>query len=200
MTPRSEKDIQEIKQQRRAQILDSALDLFAMQGYFATSIQLVAKKAGISKGLIYNYFQSKEDLLEAVFVRFFGELESEFDSFWNQIGPNALEQFIEISVRTAIEHKEKWRMYIGLFLQPAIPSSIRENINQHFRNALGKLEHYLQLSGLNEAHAHAWLLGASMDGMFLYYLIDENHCPLEKMKTILIDRYKSIAGPDRRSG
>jgi AcrR family transcriptional regulator len=48
---------------RREQIVAAATDLFAAQGYDRTTMQDVARKAGISTGLIYQYAQTKEDVL-----------------------------------------------------------------------------------------------------------------------------------------
>ena len=49
--------------ERRAQIIAGAVQLFAEQGYHQTTVQEVAKRAGISTGLIYQYVRDKEDLL-----------------------------------------------------------------------------------------------------------------------------------------
>ena len=51
---------------RREQLLDVALDLFATQGFDATSTQQIAKAAGVAQGLVFHYFGSKEGLLSAV--------------------------------------------------------------------------------------------------------------------------------------
>ena len=51
---------------RREQLLDLALDLFAKQGFEATSTQQIAKAAGVTQGLVFHYFGSKEGLLSAV--------------------------------------------------------------------------------------------------------------------------------------
>jgi len=48
-------------------ILTSAKQLFLEQGYKSTSIQLIADEAGISKGAVYLYFNSKDDILLAIF-------------------------------------------------------------------------------------------------------------------------------------
>jgi AcrR family transcriptional regulator len=48
---------------RREQIVAAAIDLFSRRGYYRTSIQDVARKAGVSIGLIYQYAQTKEDVL-----------------------------------------------------------------------------------------------------------------------------------------
>ncbi len=64
--PRTKEQNETIREQKRRLIIDTALELFANEGYSHTSIAQIAKKAGISKGLLYNYFTSKEDLLMAV--------------------------------------------------------------------------------------------------------------------------------------
>jgi len=48
---------------RRAQIVGGAVELFSEQGYYKTTVQDVAKRAGVSPGLIYQYVRDKEDLL-----------------------------------------------------------------------------------------------------------------------------------------
>ncbi len=48
---------------RPSEIADVALDMFAETGYDSTALDDIARNAGVSKGTIYLYFQSKEDLL-----------------------------------------------------------------------------------------------------------------------------------------
>jgi AcrR family transcriptional regulator len=50
-------------QRRRAQIIAAAVELFARQGYYRTTILDVARKAGISSGLVYQYVSDKDDVL-----------------------------------------------------------------------------------------------------------------------------------------
>jgi len=53
----------DLVKRRRKQIVDAAVELFSRQGYYRTTIQQVAKRAGISAGLIYHYARTKEDVL-----------------------------------------------------------------------------------------------------------------------------------------
>ncbi len=53
------------EEERRAQIVQAAVKLFAAQGYARTTTSDIAREAGISEGTIYNYFASKQDLLFA---------------------------------------------------------------------------------------------------------------------------------------
>lgn len=58
------------KEARPAELLDAALTLFVEKGFAATRSEEVAKAAGVSKGTLYLYFPSKEELLKAVIQHF----------------------------------------------------------------------------------------------------------------------------------
>ncbi|MEK8126304.1 TetR/AcrR family transcriptional regulator [Paenibacillus filicis] len=61
MARNAEKD-QELRKERCEQILGAAVELFVKKGVAATKISDIAAKVGISHGLIYNYFRSKEEI------------------------------------------------------------------------------------------------------------------------------------------
>lgn len=58
------------KEDRPEEITAAALQAFAEKGYAATRVDDVAKRAGVSKGLLYLYFKTKEDLFKAVIRSF----------------------------------------------------------------------------------------------------------------------------------
>ena len=62
MSPRTKQQNEQIKEDRRTQILDAALVVFARRGLAATKIGDIATQAGLSHGLVYHYFPSKEDI------------------------------------------------------------------------------------------------------------------------------------------
>jgi AcrR family transcriptional regulator len=57
------------RKRREAQILDAATRIFASKGYRAATTREIAAEAGVSEGTIYNYFDSKYDLLIAMSKR-----------------------------------------------------------------------------------------------------------------------------------
>lgn len=67
------------KEARPGELLAAALDLFVEKGYAATRAEEVAKRAGVSKGTLFLYFSSKEELFKAV-VR--ANMSGRFDE-WN---------------------------------------------------------------------------------------------------------------------
>jgi len=54
------------KEARPGELVKAALDLFVEKGFAATRVEEVATRAGVSKGTLFLYFQSKEDLFKAV--------------------------------------------------------------------------------------------------------------------------------------
>lgn len=60
--PRNKEANQKVKDERRDQILSAALRLFATKGLSATKITDIALKSGMSQGLIYHYYKSKEEI------------------------------------------------------------------------------------------------------------------------------------------
>jgi AcrR family transcriptional regulator len=66
----AEPRFQRRKEDRPAEITEAALAAFAEKGYAATKVDEVAKRAGVSKGLLYLYFKTKEDLFKAVIRSF----------------------------------------------------------------------------------------------------------------------------------
>jgi TetR/AcrR family fatty acid metabolism transcriptional regulator len=53
---------------RRRQILDAAIRVFARQGFHACRVSDIAREAGVAYGLVYHYFNSKDQVLNELFV------------------------------------------------------------------------------------------------------------------------------------
>jgi len=73
------------KEARPGELLDAALDLFVEKGYAATKVDEVAARAGVSKGTLFLYFPSKEELFKAVvresIVGRFSEWSKELETY-----------------------------------------------------------------------------------------------------------------------
>ena len=85
------------KDARPAELLEAALTLFVEKGFAATRSEEVAKAAGVSKGTLYLYFPSKEELLKAVIQHFLGnEIQAGVQEAAAADGPTAqaLEQLL----------------------------------------------------------------------------------------------------------
>lgn len=86
------------KQARPQELLDAALELFVERGFAATRMEEIATLAGVSKGTLYLYYASKEDLLKAVIrERLSGEIEIGAAAMAGHVGSCAelLRQLVE---------------------------------------------------------------------------------------------------------
>ncbi|MDM8099984.1 MULTISPECIES: TetR/AcrR family transcriptional regulator [Oceanobacillus] len=63
MAPLNENQLEQIRHERKEQIMSAALQVFADNGIKLTKISTIAKAAKVSHGLIYHYFSSKEEVL-----------------------------------------------------------------------------------------------------------------------------------------
>jgi len=69
MAPRNVAQNQQIRDERREQLLNAALQVFARRGLAATQISDIAKTAGLSHGLVYHYFSSKDEIFTELVER-----------------------------------------------------------------------------------------------------------------------------------
>lgn len=63
MAPLNEDQLEIIRNERKTQIMKAAIKVFAENGIKLTKIGMIAAEAGVSHGLLYHYFKSKEDVL-----------------------------------------------------------------------------------------------------------------------------------------
>ena len=80
-------------QRRRRQILDAATDVMSTTGFHATSMQAVAERAGISVGLIYQYFGYKDELLVAVIVDILEDFRDQVPAAIAAAGEDPVDRF-----------------------------------------------------------------------------------------------------------
>jgi AcrR family transcriptional regulator len=66
------------QEERRRQILEAAVRVFARSGYHGSRVGDIAEEAGVAHGLLYHYFSSKEDVLQTIFRENWGELIERF--------------------------------------------------------------------------------------------------------------------------
>lgn len=76
-----------LAQSRRLQVLDAASDCFRRRGYHGAGMAEISKTAGMSPGHIYNYFDSKDAIIDAIIERDMEEMFSVFNGFMQAEGP-----------------------------------------------------------------------------------------------------------------
>lgn len=186
MTPRTENQFEEIRETKKTLIVDSALHLFAEHGFHATSIRQIAKKAKISKGLMYNYFESKEELLKEIFKKGVDEILVFFNrNHDGEITKEELEFWIDKTTEIMLKNLQFWKLYFSLMMQPAVMKYVEKDFMKLFEPMMNMLLVYFEKQGYKDPMVEMRLFFAILDGIGLHYIIDPEHFPLNKaMKRI----------------
>lgn len=79
---------------RRQKIMQNALTLFILKGYFTTSLRDIITVAGVGAGTFYNYFVDKEDVLKALLEGFAQDIIQHITSYYS-VEKDLLERFVE---------------------------------------------------------------------------------------------------------
>ncbi len=192
MSPRSQEANQQIRQKSRETIMQAAVSLFAEQGYALTTIAQIAQGAGVSKGLLYNYFASKEDLLRAILTDIF-TVFSEFISRHRQF-PDTHSRFrylIDMNFDELENNYEFWRLYFYVFMQPQVIEQFRKEFHNLYNELLKVFTDLLQELGVRNPEAEAVFLAGTLDGLQLHMLLypDKIRPHFQNMKQIIIQRY-----------
>ena len=189
MPLKREERIEELRETSIAKILDAALELFSSHGYEYTSMSQVARHAGISKGLIYNYFDSKEALLKAM-IQSLQQQENKFLELFEHEDPNfGLEEMFKLFFQEIRQNTRIWKMITALSLQ-------LDKFDFVHDIALKKLEGYyvlfqeqLEKIGYPNPEKETKLLAAIFDGIGLHYFIIREDYPLDEIEEYLIQKY-----------
>ncbi|HKK12804.1 MAG TPA: TetR/AcrR family transcriptional regulator [Flavobacteriaceae bacterium] len=192
MSPRTEAQLEALKLRRKEQIIKKSLVLFAKNGYFNTSISDIAKATGISKGLLYNYFENKEALLNEV-VLFALKEGTDLG-----LSPEALSQLNPDEVFVKVvggyfdllkEKEELWRLTTSLAIHVSSIPSAHKIIKSVYEDLTSELEAMFTMIQHDNPKSEAFKLGALLDGIGIQYLIFGDEYPLEDIKESIIDNY-----------
>ncbi len=191
MPPRSEEQFEEIRQKSREKIKKAAFELFALNSYHSTSISKIAEKTGVSKGLIYNYFDSKEKLLDELVTDGTKEIGTLVDLIEEKADPY---EKLEIVIRATFDmiksQKEYWRFYMSLIMQIDVLEAIREKISQVTEILIRKMEEVFTAIGVEDPKLESYKFGGMIDGICLHYAVFfEDDYPIDEVMESMINQY-----------
>jgi len=191
--PRTKLQFEEIRKEKINLIKQVALELFANTGYSQTSINDIAQKANISKGLLYNYFNSKEELLRDIVTSMFIETYQAFDRNKNhELTGAEFEFFIREVFRHQKENRTYYKLYYVLVLQPQIQNYISQAMNEMIQNVtevtLNYFKKHFQDPDTEMIIYSSMIKGLSMEYVFSPELFTDQK--LEKAINRIIQLYK----------
>ncbi|WKE65247.1 TetR/AcrR family transcriptional regulator [Gallaecimonas kandeliae] len=174
------------KAARRAAITQAASEVFAQKGFQGTSVDDIARAAGVSKGSLYGYFKNKEDIFYATFQAYQAELMGQCEAAMaaQETMGGRLNACLMVTVLSLQEHIVLFPLTLELWAAassgPARGSfgQIMEGMYREFRAMTAGLIQAGQANGefredADADAAAAWLVGG-IDGLMLQYWFDRS--------------------------
>lgn len=169
--------------EKQISIIKVALELFAQQGYLGTSTSSIAKKAGVSEGLIFRHFENKEGLLKAILEQGKELAHEEYVNVLSLTDPkDMIRGILEIPFHVKEDQYHFWKLIYALKWQMDIyDASFSEPIRLALIDAFSRLK-------AEDPEAEAALAMAIIDGMAMAVLLRKPD-NLEAMKAVTLARY-----------
>lgn len=191
MSPRTEEQFEAMRTTRRFQIMENALEVFATEGYHRASIAMIAKRSNISKGLLYNYFESKEDLLKQVIMQGVEGLKTSFVSKENEPGTaEQFEDFIRSGMSIIRTESHFYKLYFRVIFQPEAYHILQVNYREIMGYLLEQVARYFETKGDPHPMEKATLLAALMDGLGIHYLMSPGNYDLDLYQKLICELFK----------
>ena len=191
MSPRTSKQFEAIRTESKKAIKEAALILFSKNGLNGTRIEDIAKQAKISKGLIYNYFESKEKLLQEILADASNSGKKVMEELVNsdKSAKDKLSYLIETTFVMMQKDFHYWKLMSSLSYQDDI-LKYSENVIQQYRDEMiGINVNLFKELGSTNPLIDTYALGAILDGVFVQYIHLGSKYPLDKMKAHIINKF-----------
>jgi AcrR family transcriptional regulator len=196
MSPRTPEQFEEMRENRRLQIMQTALKLFALEGYGHCSVSMLASEAGISKGLMYNYFESKSSLLSAIVDHGMGEFMDLFDPNHDGVlDKDEFKEFIRKIFTVIRDHKEYWILFISVILQPKVRELLQEEyITRYVEGSIEMLFRYFEKQGFEDPLLEVITFSSLIEGfgallIYTYPTFDIPDVMLDRFENRIIEMY-----------
>jgi AcrR family transcriptional regulator len=109
------------RSQIESRLVDAAASLLAERETTAVTAREVARRAGLSDGVLYNYFEDKPELVLAALTRSFERLAAELEAALPEPGSGAIEERLLRVARALLRfHERSWPMIASVAADPAL--------------------------------------------------------------------------------
>ena len=190
MAPRTPQQFEQIRKERKALIFDVALHLFAEEGFHATSISKIAAKAGISKGLIYNYFESKDDLLKQLM---FDLMDSSMDMLGltgkTELTKQGFIDLIDRSLEVVLSDVQHWKLYFAVIAQPYVLNNFMAEMMERGQPMIKLYVDYFNKQNYDNPMTQLRYFSAVLDGVQMHILLDPDNFPVKEVRDMIVKQF-----------
>lgn len=167
---------EQMREERRKQILASALTVFSQKGFHAANVSDIAADAGVSQGTIYWYFSSKQELFDATIEAFFSGFGAELTAASQ--GSSTAADKLRALARSMDDFVENAQQVFAAFLGYWASSEDRQEAAQFWIELLRQyvdgmvriIEEGVRNSEFKDVDAEGlvWAIAAAYDGLAAY--------------------------------
>ncbi len=202
------KVVPEYKEDAKRRIIEAAMDVIAERGCDQMTIDDVAKKLGVTKGAVYWYFKSKEELVTAVLNKFQTDIErTSFESFYNRPIDEVFSRLFE---RFSLSDDRQRAIFFEMFALAARNSDVRHATREYYSGLVATFEEAIKrekkknfIQTHADPHTLALLMVALYSGLQNYEMVwmyqnEIKDLWTEGMKILLKPSYTGSYGEDKK--
>lgn len=190
MSPRTAQQFEEMRESKMQIIAETALELFGKFGYHNTSVSQIAKSTGMSKGLLYNYFDSKEQLLEFIVSQAteetFKMINPDSD---NEITTKEMSDFIDNIIFSLKSRNQYWKLYFQISTQQEAFEFLRMKADSDKSQKFSQLLYKYFSKRFENPIAEMLVFSSVMKGFSIQYAFAADMFPDEHVK-VFAERIK----------
>ncbi|MFJ7207882.1 TetR/AcrR family transcriptional regulator [Streptomyces sp. NPDC098789] len=150
----------------RARLLDAAAQVLVERGYAKTTIEDVCAAAGYTRGAFYSSFESKQDLVLALFDRHSAHRLDQLEDLLTEPAPGAARRIGELLLAVGPDERGWILLFLEFRLDAARSPELSARLHEHDRAVTGALAALLERSGTSAgAQSLATFLLASREGI-----------------------------------
>ena len=186
----------EVPADSQTRILDAATELFCQKGYYGTSMDAIAKKAGTSKGNLYWHFKSKQEVFRRLQERLLTPLMLPLDEILRSDSPPR-EKLINLGntcLDTAETHPQAVRLIWQIAAQPELQQMQSEEYSQWMTRFTEQLCPLFEAIGDMEPQNAATFYAITLDAFMGMIVLGGNIFDKKKMLDILTKRLIDFKG------
>ena len=161
----------DVSEERKSQILNAAEDVFTKKGFDEARMDDIAEETGLSKGSLYNYFKSKDDLIIAIFESLDLTSMSATDAIWGFAETTSKD--VKMMMRLLPITYE----FMGLaFRNKLVQKAFKAYFNHYMDILIPIIQHGIDSGEFRPADAKeiALAMGAVMEGTLLLWVYDSS--------------------------
>ena len=186
----------DIPPQRREQILRAATELFSQGGYHGVTVDAIAQKAGISKGNLYWYFKSKQEIFQLLFEDIGARLFTPFLEVMLSDAParDKLKAFAAATMDGAESDPEALALILQILAQPELRELLTSEWSMLMIPFIDFMKPLFTEIGDKNPEGSAMLYAMILDYIMLLPVLGPEAYDRQKLMAALEDKFFSQGG------